>query len=384
MKVGLWNILADGLSEGEFLTARGKLDTMWICRRERIVEILKNMILSGVDIIATIENDHPLWILNEIREEFPEWRAVIVFRTHEGKIQKSVCRIRKEARQDNYSSTFFGESSEKIGELYEFSPSDRYVCDDTLTVYYDSSKYVLEEFLSDSFTKMFDSKPSESTFLFTERRFAQLFFRKTETDERFNVVIAHLPSGDDEEKEKLRVRILNQILDLCTENSIVLMDSNSSVDHPSDFPHASFTETIYSRDFHPLLMWSECFKLRHSHGDQTSKYGRFIFDTIDRVIIHRSKHFQEIPFVMPLTQKQEYLANRISCNDRSREIIERLCREKWGETTDTIDFEELSNLLNPIGKVHSSPEELKELFESMYPNQHLPSDHPPIMVEVYL
>jgi hypothetical protein len=172
MKVGLWNILADGLSEGEFLTARGKMDTMWVCRRERIVEILKNMILSGVGIISTVENDHPLWLLSEIRQDFESWKAVVIFRTHEGKIRKSVCRTQKEARRDNYSSTFFGESSEKIGELYGLSPSDSYVCDDTLTVYYDSGQYVLEEFLADSSNKIFDTKTSDSTFLFTENRFA--------------------------------------------------------------------------------------------------------------------------------------------------------------------------------------------------------------------
>ena len=66
--VASWNILADGLSYGEFLTDLGdeqvtKFDGRW----NKISLIIKQMFENNVTILATQENDHPSFIIKKSR-----------------------------------------------------------------------------------------------------------------------------------------------------------------------------------------------------------------------------------------------------------------------------------------------------------------------------
>ena len=68
IKIGTWNILADGLSHGEFLSDEGDAEvTRFEKRWPRIGEICVNMFSEGLDVLSTQENDHPEWLLQYIR-----------------------------------------------------------------------------------------------------------------------------------------------------------------------------------------------------------------------------------------------------------------------------------------------------------------------------
>jgi hypothetical protein len=68
------NILAEGLSEGEFMTPLGDpAELQWsqslgLGRGTKVANVVTQM-MEICDIVATVENDHPSWILNKIREK---------------------------------------------------------------------------------------------------------------------------------------------------------------------------------------------------------------------------------------------------------------------------------------------------------------------------
>ena len=66
--VATWNILADGLALGEFMTNGGDEVCCWKNRGPKIASGIHALLSSNVAIVATQENDHPYWILEEIKK----------------------------------------------------------------------------------------------------------------------------------------------------------------------------------------------------------------------------------------------------------------------------------------------------------------------------
>jgi hypothetical protein len=54
LRAAFWNLLADGLSEGEFITPNGDKDTNWSDRRDSVVEVLSQM-MNNSDLIGTVD-----------------------------------------------------------------------------------------------------------------------------------------------------------------------------------------------------------------------------------------------------------------------------------------------------------------------------------------
>lgn len=66
LKVGSFNILADGLGHGEFFCEGGDQGSIdWTVRRPKIVAVLANM-LASCDVVVTQENDHFIQILDDL------------------------------------------------------------------------------------------------------------------------------------------------------------------------------------------------------------------------------------------------------------------------------------------------------------------------------
>ena len=67
IKCGFWNILADGLAYGEFISKTGDSYTIpWDKRGPKVCNILKEM-MNECDFVCTVENDMCLNILSELR-----------------------------------------------------------------------------------------------------------------------------------------------------------------------------------------------------------------------------------------------------------------------------------------------------------------------------
>ena len=356
MLVAIWNILADGLSSGEFLTKNGINDIDWNQRRTRIVS---SIISLDVDLIATIENDHPHWILNSLGAP---WKAIIVLKTQDGILKHTLCR---KSRPLDPKVTFQTEYATELASLYDCSETDPYRCDNTMTIYYRSDKYLYQG-------------PTIQT---TESDYYFAPFTEIETNKQVTIAVAHLPSGEAQSREALRVAELIQLLEALKsqERVVILMDSNTSDHYERTYQIKTVSQVIEHYKYKTVNTYeSECFKLRHASGDQPSKYGQFMFDAIDKILVRNNMTGIQVLHNSFLSAKQRGLALSIRTTPKYRTIVKDHCIQKWGTTVDSIDFDELGTQL-PY-----TVTDLRELFEHLCPNEELPSDHPAIVAIVDL
>lgn len=80
LKFGFWNQLADGLGLGEFLTQEGDQSIVWKYRKDAILSVV-SALLAECDAIVLAECDHPLWLLEQLRRNGDDIRAVC-YRKH--------------------------------------------------------------------------------------------------------------------------------------------------------------------------------------------------------------------------------------------------------------------------------------------------------------
>lgn len=360
MLIAVWNILADGLSHGEFLTKNGIEDIDWNRRRDRIVSSIKKM---NLDLIATIENDHPHWILNKLGTP---WKAIIVFKTKNEMLKYTVCR---RLRPLDPNVTFESEYATDLASLYGCSETDAYRCDNTITIYYRSDKYL--------YTGS-EIQTTESDYYFTT-------FTEINTNKQVTIAVAHLPSGEAQNREALRVDEMTRLLDSLKEYErvVILMDSNTSTHYERKYDIMTVSQVIDQYKYKLVNTdQCECFKLRHAYGDQPSKYGQFMFDAIDKILVPEAMHAIQIQSTSFLTPKQRNLVYTLRTIPKYRNIIKDQCIQKWGFTVDTIDFEALWNQLQ-LPDIYDI-NDLRGSFERLYPNDELPSDHPPVIAMVDL
>lgn len=360
MIITVWNILADGLSQGEFLTKNDSL--AWLHRRNNIVAIMKSLITEGVDILATVENDHPTWLLKQLE---PHWKAVIIFKTDGSSLKYTTCR---KLRALDPTVTFKDEYASELAPLYDCTEDDLYRCDNTMTVYYNANKY----------------QYGKNDTIAIERTPHDWFLLSMYNDlVSFTVGVAHLPSGESKSQEQRRVLAMTELFHACDQNTIIVMDSNTSVHYETEYQNmVTLSEVI--KNHHYLVVnqdSGECFKLRHRHGDQPSKFGQLMFDTIDKILIPQTMTGTQIIYQNFLTPEQKQLAYLIRTTPHYREVIKQVvCLEQTGSTVDSIDIELLWDQLElpaPYGL-----DDVRNLLDSLYPNEKLPSDHPPIVADV--
>eukprot|EP01032_Pedospumella_encystans_P008121 gene8121-9672_t len=275
--VGSFNILADGLSSGEFLCEGGDAgSTDWTVRKDKIVSILANM-LQSCDAIITQENDHFIQILSALRENYG-LDVGGVFGTNVKKPSKAnqlrLAKQRKalrlsEVKADVPSRSYeecnrcfrlapagtsslhsFRQESEPFGAnfaaMYSKEPDDLYQSDDGVGVYFRMDKLqfdcvhipgrIVQSTISPNLTLV-----SNMDYVLA-CTFQVLNPISTDTSHSnpsiFTLYGAHLSSGEDITKEHARCRQLCAILDDAQHrvNPVIAMDSNSSIYYESAYP----------------------------------------------------------------------------------------------------------------------------------------------------
>jgi len=135
---------------------------------------------------------------------------------------------------------------------------------------------------------------------------------------------------------------------------------------------------------------SQNFKMRHAQGGQPEKFGEFIFDTIDKIVLRQGTRHEPLELkddIFPKYLEKDYaLLTRIRTDPILRNAVKRMCiEERWGpdmSQNSTNRFVEL--YFTDKEAQPPSPQELKRILMELYPNQHAPSDHPPCSVLVRL
>jgi len=70
VKVASWNLLCDGLSRAEFMCSGGDAVTKFSVRGPLLAKALSALFESNA-VVATQENDHPAWLLHQLRQSRP-------------------------------------------------------------------------------------------------------------------------------------------------------------------------------------------------------------------------------------------------------------------------------------------------------------------------
>lgn len=96
IKFGFWNQLADGLGLGEFLSKDGDESIVWANRSNGVLSIV-SALLEECDIVVLAECDHPLWLLEQLRNNGDDIRGVCYLEVpiEEGNLSSfkpSICR----------------------------------------------------------------------------------------------------------------------------------------------------------------------------------------------------------------------------------------------------------------------------------------------------
>lgn len=376
LTVATWNILADGLAYGEFLTDEGDAKvTNWDMRCPRIVTTMSQMFENGVDLIATQENDHPEEILRGINVHTVD---MIVLDKWKNPAKHSTALAMNSAERNFYRGTsvwpvfneIVGEGSklvkgEQLGDTICLPSAPKFSLDtpepDGLTIYYNTATVGLET------AKDPHHKGGEDTLIDIDKREkgAKLNARKikiTKDGVSFTIVNAHLAGDESIERAELRAESLQLIVDSIPEEdrkkAIILMDSNSSSLYPcregvSEEPGAttielgdSVLEKAIELEFWDVLGTEghECFKVRHASGMQPNKFGILMFDQIDKILCYNgvtavsrnlSDFTTQFVSVHDRPAAQQFGIDKIRQlreNPELRDAIkEKISREKWSD-----------------------------------------------------
>lgn len=286
----VWNILARGLSHGEFLCQGGdSQSTVFGKRFPRIVQMMGEMFDNGVAFISSVENDHPEWILERL--ERPEIKLLKVLKYPEEKLSNA----KKIAKTNERLG--FGQDDLLRQELAE-----RETQNDTLSIYYNSQKL---EAVPGKDGKLFQqivvSEGKGKGKGTNDQTWAGfVIFKQVCSGKQFVLVNAHLSSGEAVKDSTSRLEECRQLMDHLYQHPrlqeglpiVVTMDSNSSQDYQSvkgcngDDVLDFFLEHGLENGVH--LETSQCYKMRHGTGGQPSKFGSLMYDSIDRIFFSES------------------------------------------------------------------------------------------------
>lgn len=435
-----WNILADGLSQGEFMSAEGDVALDWVRRGLNVAKVLEDMFDQGVGIVATQENDHFFSLLQKVQNKNPHIEGLFcVSNIHtlsnaeecyaRRNIMRGHCKERphKDASNSDVShyaqdlyvniqnnsdiATFQDENvpypfvksrMEALG-LFDITSTDSYLCPDGLGVYYDTTQFLFIR--AHSYATILCDKVYEYN-----QKCCFLEFLHLQSNVRFLVVSAHLKSGENANAETTRCEQLKYIFDKTeqivhlTSSSnkiilpIVLMDSNTNkmyqkVACQQDENMETTHHVIRHFEYTDIIQEKhKCVKMRHAGGEQPNKIGTLMVDGIDKVMVPR--RYQDA-FTMSKTKLNAFIPickqalDTLSClraNNDKRDalkefIINNECRDcmqdNWHRICELPDVDK-NTWKNKLG--YSTDEICGALME-LYPNSGSPSDHPPVLVD---
>lgn len=468
VKVAVWNMLADGLSGGkkggEFITRDPDM-IEWGVRGPKVTKVLSDMFDTGFDVVVVLENDHPIDILEQINSATGKNIHCSAQRIRNNKnINSSYTQLlernypmnkEKTARTktapdgdafNNYIKnasdclmvTEWMNNDKPSNPLVpDVGPNDAYLMDYCNSVYWNADTVTAEPLFAE-----FNASNKTRKYKFYMGRGDSGFVQKFEKNGvEFNVLAAHLKSGEGPDEEKERVNTLLPILlSMRTlKNPIVLMDSNSSshyrvgieynISHVIEY--CGFVNAIPQDDdpSNPDNIYQSV-KERSARGKQRQKFMELFFDTIDAILVLHGVNYELVPIdgveLYPQIYKDDFnefrtnklVRQRISnwgldCknnyNDDADETFKSYEKtairssstsftaimnkdetvtlkmmssdeeSRWGDDSTKNVYVGMSKYLNGNRKSAGIGDEgLKNRFACLYPNSGMPSDHPPI------
>jgi hypothetical protein len=434
LTLGCFNVLADGLSAGEFLCEGGDdASTRWQIRKTKLCNVLSSM-LEDCLVVVTTENDHFFSILNEVRVRHPSVNGV--WGTNASKV--STARKQKLNRHGGGSNTYERlNAAYKNGELppgtavsyreecglfalpmagvLANDAEDMYQSDDGIGIYYLADKVAMVALgvLGEEACQVIDTL---GTKIVTN---ADSVLRATfshndasSTLKSFTVYGAHLKSGEDYSKEMVRCEQLRIILEDARthSNSVVLMDSNNSVHYEATY-HRHANDLLAGGDDNTAItapsdekqtvgkavktlssliaeygmvdavrppyqqVGNECFKMRHGRGAQPSKHFQLMFDAIDKILVPRTAT------ILPV----EYDRNRFGFERYDPAHHDALLQLRT-DIDERRRFEEACRSSARISGATCAVEAFgrDHMLAGLYPNPRAPSDHPPVFCRIQL
>jgi hypothetical protein len=242
-------------------------------------------------------------------------------------------------------------------------------------------------------------------------------------------MVAHLKSGEGATEEIERVTAFDSMLTSISSlaNPIVLMDSNSSI-HYQDDVRAEVEETVADvitrHGFYNITVQDSAddmtFKMRPGKGNQKDKLGQFMADTIDAILVRGRMSAKRMvvsgvetvdPKLLPLIyqlRNDPILRKRVSnwvinwdnggtetelrsagglfeeIKNKKGKVLRKMSANEsslWGNNTTTNVYLGMAEYL---GLVDGDDVALESVFNSLYPNEKMPSDHPPLGAEITL
>ena len=431
--VGSWNLLARGLEIDGFLTVDGLPSVEWKSRRDKVVNVLNNM-LKVNEVVVTQENDNFFWLLNNLRLNNPNIRGVWCCKTlppkeaggdftssnarafyikrmakfflDQGHIggddAKTVEELMKLAPKDfspkcselynlvnkaNMKTPIFNTfakelgSSAKFSELYGLGPEDTFISDDGIGFYYDSSKVaLLPNIGSHLFSSVSPEKCArygmvgETPILWHKDGWVDVSFQCADGN-TVTVFGAHLPSGEDEKAEGERLGVAKTMISSLNDQSgkcIFAMDSNVSLEY-----EASFDMNVELASNHFITNgFSDAIQLgtfpcfkMRGPGSEQKKKIGELF--VDQIdkILYRQDEMYLLKREHPL---DEYGFQRLS-RAAYKEVHQIRTIPEFRETNnETIKRGGKNAVVKDIYTDPFTP------FAEIYPGPNSPSDHPPI------
>lgn len=288
-----------------------------------------------------------------------------------------------------------------LSQLYGNTAGDLYRCDDGIGIYYRSDRVKLTGVGLPNNIECNIIRHKDVIVISNADCAIRVNFQLIGMNTQyFTLYGAHLKSGEDITKEKIRCKQLQMILEDAKSmpNPIIAMDSNNSYLYEESYP-TSGTDNNNTASADKCMDWSrlsevicyygyvdavglpyqstgnECFKMRHGQGGQPSKHFQFMFDAIDKILVPSTMTINTIPYIRdkfgfqrydPDMQK-ELLALR--SDPERRKLLLEDCRnsERIRSTTCAIEA---------FGVDH--------ILAGLYPNTRAPSDHPPVYCQIQL
>jgi hypothetical protein len=334
LKVGVFNVLADGQCLGEFATLEGDRVLGWGDRGAQVVDILREM-LETYDVVVTVENDHFFSILEALRSSDPDGDGIpvpiegVFGRKRKGGGKKdSTCRRLMRVRQSSEAAGVLSLRDEHVPGCFDYYFSgagdgsepcegDRgvYLSDDGIGMYYNSERVLRHECILLAGQSVLPGARLQDPLVVdveADRAVLAVVFSKHGQagdtlhagDGRFVVAGGHLPSGEgmsqEDERRMVADRAVTGLLHMGygALPIVLAMDSNTCdvyVDRMVTNGHLlahqrSLAAMLATHGFTTHVSEAgtasfKCFKVRHARGAQPSKYGAFMYVCIDKICL---------------------------------------------------------------------------------------------------
>lgn len=316
LKVGFWNMLAVGLSDDGFVTENPE-SIDWAIRGPKILAVLNRMFDEGYDVISVVENDMFLYILEGLQAEGRPIYGEIQRVRNKKNVNNSYTQWFKQKKTNTRSFQTFIKNESDCEEFVKLmngdktsdgapdvSVSDPYLADHGNSIYWNPAKVYAVGPVFPEFNQA--NRPLTRDYKCYIGRGDNGYIRKFIKEQdgevtEFNVLTAHLKSGEGEKEEQERVDTLTPLLKEMAKlvNPVVLMDSNSSIHYRRAIDIATNVATVIEdAGFVDAIDTpgnrAQCVKLR---GDtvQKQKAGELMCDTIDVLLTKRGTKVQVIP-----------------------------------------------------------------------------------------